>query len=313
MVMFHLHRTVKKQEKKIDELAAEVADNKKTVISLKGAVLNELAAEVAANKKTVLSLKGAVFHGSTSPEHSVEIPKWDVPPTVAPGELVVYVHPICPFAHRAWIAALEKCPSTARFIYIDLAEKPTWFKSVCAEQTVPAIQHGPDFTMGDSMPCVNWIEEKYKDEGTRLVPDAVDEQALIQSVMDLFGKKIVMPCYTLLKNQDPAKDAAITAAVQEGMQWFEASLAKGGAPFFLGERFSVFEVACLPFFSRFRHTLKYWRGVDIMQPRLKLLGAWVQAGEARPSMKNSLRSGNYYNRLYNSYAGARGQVDLSTL
>lgn len=288
MVVFQLYRTVKKQEKKIDELAAEVAFS----------------------KKTVLSLKGAVFAGSTSPEHSVEIPVWDELPTVSPGELVVYVHPICPFAQRAWIAALEKT-SKARFIYIDLADKPTWYKGLWKEQTVPAIQYGPDFTMGDSMPCVEWIENKYKGEGTQLTPDSVDEQALIKSVMDLFGKKIVMPCYTLLKNQEPAKDAAIMDAVKEGMQWFEASLALGlGAPFFLGERFSVFEVACLPFFSRFRHTLKYWRGLDIMQPRLQLLCAWVQAGEARPSVKNSLRSGNYYNTLYSTYAGARGKSTL---
>ena len=54
-------------------------------------------------------------------------------PTVAPGQLAVFVAPICPFAHRVWLTALEKCgPKGFRAIHVPLGRdnKPKWYSEV---------------------------------------------------------------------------------------------------------------------------------------------------------------------------------------
>ena len=93
-------------------------------------------------------------------------------PKIESESLAVFVNPICPFAMRAWVCAFEKKGLGGfRAINIDLHNKPDWYvREVYSEGTVPALQYGPDYVMGDSSPMCYWMEEKFKDEGTQLLP-----------------------------------------------------------------------------------------------------------------------------------------------
>ena len=123
-------------------------------------------------------------------------------PAVAPGELAVFIAPICPFAHRAWLTALEKCgPKGFRAIHVPLGRdcKPKWYSEVYDKATVPALQMGPDFTLGDSIPVCKWIDEHM--DGPLLSPQDSATKEAVERVIALFGSKIVGPCYSLLKNK----------------------------------------------------------------------------------------------------------------
>lgn len=277
-----------------------------TLASLQDKVATLEGALISINNR-LGSVEGATLEGKLNPNRFTEEPDWLARPKVSEGQLVVFVHPICPFAHRAWICALEKkgIDGGVRFVQIDLKDKPVWYKDIYADQTVPALQYGPDFVLGDSTPCCEWMEKEFKGQGTQLIPSDPKEKSAMDAVLAAFGGKFVMPAYKLLKNQDPKLDAELCATLQQGIDWFEECLEGGKAPFFLGA-FSMFEVLTAPFFSRFRHTLLYWRGFGyITDSKHARLTEWLQACEERPSIAHSLRPGAYYIKLYTSYAVTR--------
>ena len=75
----------------------------------------------------------------------------------------------------------------------------------------------------------------------------------------------------------------------------------------MGARWSMFEVLTASFFDRFRHTLKFWRGLDFMgagarRRRRDALRTWMAAVDAHPSFKFTAREGEYYIKGYASYA-----------
>jgi hypothetical protein len=53
-------------------------------------------------------LKGGALEAAVPAERRPEQPSYTERPTVAEGELAVFVAPICPFAHRAWMMAVAK-------------------------------------------------------------------------------------------------------------------------------------------------------------------------------------------------------------
>ena len=238
-------------------------------------------------------------------------------PNVAPGELAVFVAPICPFAHRAWLTALEKCgPKGFRAIHVPLGRdcKPKWYSEVYEKGTVPSLQMGPDFTLGDSIPVCKWIDEHM--DGPTLSPQDAASKEAVERVIALFGSKIVGPCYSMLKNKDPALDYEKGKKVLAGCEWFDDVLAFRGAgiegsPFFCGEKFGLFECLTCSFFERFRNTLKHWRGCDILDSkygRRDHLNYWLDAIEKRPSFQLSRRAGEYYIHCYASYADNNQRV-----
>lgn len=250
-------------------------------------------------KIQINSMKAGDMESTTA--YPCEVPDWKEAPKVADGELVIYTSPICPFAHRATIAAVEKCGPKVRVIKIDLGNKPTWYKDVCDEQTVPALQHG-SHKMGDSIPCCKYIDDNFA--GDSLYVDTATANK-INDLVTKFSPDFIYPCYRLLKGQDPSKDHVYIDQLRKTMVWFDGLL--GNGQFFLGDKFSMFEVLTFPFILRFSHTLKYWRGHDILEGPLKNVPAWLEACKSRESNKVTERPGMYYIQGYATYAGGRGK------
>jgi len=284
-------------------IAYKMSNNKVDALNDRIAAL-ELQAKIHTN-----SMKAGDMESTTPYPH--EVPDWKEAPTVADDELVIYTSPICPFAHRATIAAVEKLGPKVRIIKIDLGNKPTWYKDVCAELTVPALQHG-SHKMGDSIPCCAYINDNFTsivggDGVDDLLPLALEDPAFkkMDDAMTKFSPDFIYPCYRLLRGQDPSKDHEFIDQLRKTMVWFDGLLDNG--PFFLGDKFSMFEITTFPFILRFSHTLKYWRGYDILEGPLKNVPAWLEACKNRESNKVTERPGMYYIQGYATYAGGRGR------
>lgn len=89
----------------------------------------------------------------------------------------------------------------------------------------------------------------------------------------------------------------------------------GAGPFFLGEAFSMADVALAPFFHRFKHTLKHYRGYDLLgddasRPQLARLRRWLEACEARPSFEATKLTPEQYIAGYESYGGKPRELEL---
>lgn len=208
-------------------------------------------------------------------------------------ELIVYVHPVCPFAQRAWICAYEVL-GNENFVsqHVPLGEqKPKWYVDEIYEKgTVPAISVGTNFKLGDSIPVVKWILENYN--AITLMERKEDKAALEE-----FGKKVISPCYSLLRNQDESQDVEKVNLVEEGMDWFENVLKDRGHV-----KFGFFEMICVPFFLRFRHTLEHWRGVSIVNITRPITKQWIRYCESQESVAKTTRPGLYYIEKYKGYA-----------
>ncbi len=52
----------------------------------------------------------------------------------------LYVHTLCPYAERAFLALLEK-GTHFTLVHIDLSSKPSWYRQVNPRGLVPAVEY----------------------------------------------------------------------------------------------------------------------------------------------------------------------------
>ena len=173
--------------------------------------------------------------------------------------------------------------------------------------TVPSIQFGPDFTLGDSIPVCRWIDDNM--EGPKIYPSSTVDAHSLELVLNKFGSKIIGPCYKLLLNKDPSADRELAQKVMDGCEWFNNCLAlrgigpgPDGKKFFAEGKFGMFEILTCSFFDRFRNTLKHWRGLDLITDSLSSLSVWMAAVDASPAFMHTCREGDFYILCYARYA-----------
>jgi glutathione S-transferase len=225
--------------------------------------------------------------------------------------VTLYSNVMCPFAHRAHIAAIEKNVDF-EYVYVPLSgeikknpslAKPEFFlKSVNPSGTVPALYYDGKHPINESDVCCEFIDSAYSG-GTELVP----EDPVLAAKMRIAIKAVdVFSFYKLVMNQDPAKDAELAATIEKQLAKFEALIDSAEGPYVLGESISLAEVLLIPFLDRFRYTLKYYRGYDLIVPGSKT-EALMAAFEKRASFQASNESGDFYIDKYAGYAGERGR------
>jgi glutathione S-transferase len=228
---------------------------------------------------------------------------------------ILYSNRICPFAHRAHIAAVEK---NAPFTYekIPLLQeikknpslsKPEFFlNSVNPAGTVPALLYDGTYPINESDVCAEFLANAYSG-GTDLMPKDPVLHAKVRLAMKTVD---VVHFYRLIKNQDPTKDAELATNLQKQLAKFEAFIDSAKGPYVLGESPSVAEVLLIPFLDRFRYSLKYYRGYDCIEPGSKM-EALMNAFEKRKSFQDSAMDGQFYIDAYAGYVGDRGRSRFS--
>ncbi|HEX4457166.1 MAG TPA: glutathione S-transferase family protein [Polyangia bacterium] len=187
-------------------------------------------------------------------------------------KLQLVSHPVCPYVHRSLITLLEKNVAH-ELTYIDLANKPEWFKQLSPRGKIPLLVVDGQ-VLFESGAINEFLDETY---GPRLLSDdAIErarERAWIEVANDVFASH-----FRLLTAATAADYAAAQTALDGALAALEGALR---GPLFGGEKLSLVDVAMAPAFLRFAVTAKL--GAPPLLTAFPKLAAWSERLLARPS------------------------------
>jgi glutathione S-transferase len=239
----------------------------------------------------------------------------------------------CPFAQRAWIAAEE---SGTNYQWIEInpyevdpssaggytkkalslqqkADLHPDFVETSPRGLVPAIRHhchgatSTGVVLWESLPVAEYIDAVFG-SGTLAGNDNPVDRARIQIWSTHCTERIQKQFYRALMSQDEAiqKDA-ITQFYQECRALANAMDTEG--PYFLGQRFSLVDVAFAPFWQRMLWVGGHYVGLEFPdEPEFDRIHLWWEACKQRESVKNTLVCEE---RLVSSYADYDRNVGTS--
>ncbi len=187
-------------------------------------------------------------------------------------KLQLISHPVCPYVHRSLITLLEK-GVPHELTYIDLANKPDWFKQLSPRGKIPLLVVDGQ-TLFESGAINEFLDETH---APRLLSDdaitRARERAWIEVANDVFASH-----FRLLSAPTAADYTAAQAALDGALAALEGSVR---APFFGGDRFSLVDVAMAPAFLRF--AVSEAHGAPPLLTAFPRLAAWSRELLARPS------------------------------
>jgi glutathione S-transferase len=220
-------------------------------------------------------------------------------PAGAPA-LALVSHHLCPFVQRAAIALAEKGVPFERH-YVDLADKPAWFRAISPLGKVPLLRlpraGETEAVLFESSVICEFIEETRADP--RLHPADALERAKHRGWME-FGSAILADIWRLETATDAAGHETARSAIAAKFAWIETVLDDG--PYFSGGRFSLVDAVFAPVFRYFdvfdgiAET-----GVFAETPKVR---AWRAALSKRPSVRGAVTA-DYGERL-RAFLVARG-------
>lgn len=187
--------------------------------------------------------------------------------------LRLYTNKICPFAHRAWIAAVLK-GAPVELEHVPLGDSmPASYAAINPRQTVPTLVLPNNEKVFESMFIVEYLDAQYGEKYS-LNPRDPKLRADIRFFLDVAGN-LTSSLYGALMATDEELDgaiAALKAQLNDTEKAFVASK-KGSGPFFLGTRVSIVEVAMYPFLVRFEGTIPaFCRGYSLRAEAPQLFG-----------------------------------------
>ena len=193
--------------------------------------------------------------------------------------LTLVSHHLCPYVQRAVIALEEKGVPFDR-VYIDLSNKPQWFKQLSPLGKVPLLKVDDDIVIFESAVICEYLEDT---QPNPLHPADPLQRARHRAWME-FGSAILSDVWGFETGKDAATVAAKAAALKAKFERIEASLGEG--PYFAGERFSLVDAVFGPVF-RYFDVFDTIIDHDIFSETPKVR-AWRQALAARPSVRDAV-------------------------
>ncbi|KAH8286483.1 hypothetical protein KR054_009853, partial [Drosophila jambulina] len=165
------------------------------------------------------------------------------------GVLRFFSMSFCPFSHRVHLLlTLKNIPHHK--IYIDLIEKPEWYKDYSPLGKVPALQlpHLEDQpTLVESLVIAEYLDEEYP--SPRLFPTDPLQKALDKILIERFAP-VVSAVYPVL-TCNPNAPADALKKFEDALDVFEQELAKRGTPYFAGQTIGIVDYMIWPWFERF--------------------------------------------------------------
>jgi glutathione S-transferase len=206
---------------------------------------------------------------------------------VRAAELTLVSHHLCPYVQRAAIALGEKGVAFER-LYIDLGNKPGWFRSASPRGKVPLLMLGDGTVLFESSVICEFLEDTRPNP---LHPSDPVERARHRAWME-FGSAILADVWGFETAPDAATTERKAGDLREKFAWVERDL--GGGPWFAGDRFSLVDAAFGPvfrYFDVFDAIRDYGIFADV--PKVQ---AWRRRLAERPSVRDAV-SADYPARL----------------
>lgn len=152
-------------------------------------------------------------------------------------------HHLCPYVQRAAIVLHEKGLPFER-VYVDLAQKPDWFKAISPLGKVPLLQAGGEVLFESAVIC-EYLEDT---AGPALHPADPLQRAKHRAWME-FGSAILNSIAGFYNAPDERTLESKRADLQAKFELLEQQL--GAGPYFAGERFSIVDAVFGPVFRYF--------------------------------------------------------------
>lgn len=220
-------------------------------------------------------------------------------PSQAP-QIELVSHVLCPYVQRAVITLTEKNIPHDR-TYIDLADKPAWFRAISPLGKVPLLRIGPDVLFESAAIC------EFLNDTTpgSLHPDDPFSKARHRAWIE-FASNMLDTIAGLYNAPDEARYLDKLDTLRDRLTWLESNLANG--PYFSGKRFRMVDAAFGPVF-------RYFDVFEVFAPLRLFEGlpnatAWRTALAQRPAVRNAVTPD--YPDLLRGYIQRRGS-HLSTL
>lgn len=202
--------------------------------------------------------------------------------------LTLISHTLCPYVQRAAIALTEKSVPFDR-VYVDLADKPDWFRTLSPLGKVPVLKvrrDGVETPIFESAVILEYIEET---EPSPLHPSDPLARARHRSWIE-FGSQVLNRIGALYNAPDPAAlrtekeklDAMLIRLEEELGRGSRTDIPQTDGPWFEGTRFSLVDAVYGPIF-RYFDVLDHY-SVSAMPTDLARLKSWRSALASRPSV-----------------------------
>jgi len=223
------------------------------------------------------------------------MPKPPQPPRI---ELVSHI--LCPYVQRAVITLTEKNIPHDR-TYVDLADKPAWFRDISPLGKVPLLRIGPEVLFESAVIC------EFLNETTpgSLHPDDPLAKARHRAWIE-FASNMLDTIGGLYSAPDDARYQEILDILRDRLAWLETNLT--GGPYFDGTRFRLVDAAFGPVF-RYFDVIEAFTPLGLFEGLPKAT-AWRTALAQRPSVRSAVTPD--YPALLRRFIERRGS-HLSTL
>ncbi len=190
---------------------------------------------------------------------------------------------LCPFVQRS-VITLEEKGAPYEIEYIDLADKPAWFLELSPLGKVPILRVG-EAVIFESAVINEYIEETAP--GPRLHPADPLARAHNRAWIEM-GAELLRKGHKVISGKDEVATRQGAAQARSVLARFEEELeARGAAPWFNGEAFSLVDAAVASGLQRLTWCEAIVPSLAIFAD-LPRVSAWRDALLARPSVQRSL-------------------------
>ena len=190
-----------------------------------------------------------------------------------PRALRLVSHHLCPYVQRAAITLAEKGVAFERS-YIDLADKPEWFRRISPLGKVPLLLIDNDAVLFESAVICEYLDET---TAGRLHPEDPLERARHRAWIE-FGSAILNDIASFYSAPDAGAFEKKRSDLADRFRWVEQSLTEG--PYFAGAHFHLVDAVFVPIFRYFdvfdqigdfgifdaTPKIRAWRGVLAKRP-----------------------------------------------
>jgi glutathione S-transferase len=197
--------------------------------------------------------------------------------------LTLISHHLCPYVQRAAIALAEKDVPFER-IWIDLSNKPEWFKKISPLGKVPVLRvtdaTGNEASIFESAVILEYLEETT--EGPLHPVDPI-QRARHRGWIE-YGSHVLNAIWRFYSTTDEASFEKERAGLAAMFDTLEAELSDG--PFFAGEAFSLVDTVFAPVF---RYSDAFDRlGVSGILDGKPKIAAWRERLAERASVRSAV-------------------------
>ncbi|KAJ7169133.1 glutathione-S-transferase [Mycena crocata] len=163
-----------------------------------------------------------------------------------PQELIFYAGWFCPFVQRTWIS-LEEKGIPYQYVEVNPYKKEKHFLDINPKGLVPAVEyHGK--ALYESLVLCEFLEDAYPEHKPSILgPGDAYTKAYTRIWVDFIGKAFVPAFMRLMQAQEKEKQDVARTELYDALRKFSAQ-AKG--PYFLGEEFSLVDIAIVPWITR---------------------------------------------------------------